>query len=236
MVLRLDGLRADYAGTPSATDGVQLELARLADHVVFQSRYSRDVFAKAGFSSPAHSVIPNGVDGNVFHPGARQPWDGRRPLRLLASSWSENPAKGHAAVAAFAALPGVELRFVGRWPAGLERGTVRVEPPMAHAALAGAYRWADAFLFPARREACPNAALEAMASGLPLLYHAEGGTAEVAAPYGVELSSDPAADLARLKNEYGALFERVRKDRVRFTISRAGGDYLTLFKGLCADR
>jgi glycosyltransferase involved in cell wall biosynthesis len=104
---------------------------------------------------------------------------------------------------------------------------------MRHEKLAEAYRWADAFLFPARREACPNAVLEARASGLPVWYHPEGGTAEIAAPYGVEQSGSPEADLERMRARHAALAARVAMDRPLFTIERPGQEYVALFSRLC---
>jgi glycosyltransferase involved in cell wall biosynthesis len=232
LVLRVDGLRDHYAGGRSAMDELQLALLPLADRIVFQSRYSLEVFRAAGYSGDGHAVIHNGVDGALFKPAEGPVWDGGRPLRLLASSWSENAGKGHAEVAAFARLPGVEVRFVGRWPKDLPSDGVRLEPPMRHAQLAEAYRWADAFLFPSRREACPNAALEALASGLPVLYHAEGGTAELVDGCGAALSGEPAADLEALRARLPELRARVRAERPRFVIARAGADYLRLFEEL----
>ena len=50
--------------------------------------------ASSASSCGSRSVIPNAVDPAIFHPPAsREPLDGRR-VRLIASSWSDNPRKG----------------------------------------------------------------------------------------------------------------------------------------------
>lgn len=231
LVLRLDGLRADYAGVDTPMDAAQLALLPLADHVVFQSRYSLDAFTRAGYCGSRHSIVTNGVDLDVFHAKGRARWDGSRPLRVLASSWSANPAKGHATIAAFSILAGVETTFIGRWAPGVAARDVRLLPPMPHAELAARYREADAFLFPGRNEACPNAVLEALASGLPVWYVASGGTRELAEGYGVELTGDHPADLARMKDGHAALQDAVLRDAGRWSIARAGRAYLDVLQG-----
>ncbi len=230
VVLRLDGLRSDYAGVDTPMDAAQLALLPLADRVVFQSRYSLDAFARAGYAGGRHDIVPNGVDLEVFHARGRARWDGVRPLRVLASSWSANPAKGHETIAAFSALPGVETTFIGRWAPGVDARNVRIQPPLAHDELAARYREADAFLFPARSEACPNAVLEALASGLPVWYAASGGTRELAEGYGVELTGDHAADLARMRDGHASLQDAVLRDAGRWSVARAGSAYLDVFQ------
>jgi len=69
-------------------------------------------------------VIPNAPDPAIFHPPSeREPLGGRR-VRVVASSWSDNPRKG---AATFEWLDEhldrdrFDLTFVGRSPVGLRR-------------------------------------------------------------------------------------------------------------------
>ena len=49
---------------------------------------------RSGSSSRPRSLIPNAVDPAIFHPpAAREPLAGRR-VRIISTSWSDNPNKG----------------------------------------------------------------------------------------------------------------------------------------------
>src|SRR5205807_5733881 len=100
VVHRLDGPLSVYRGFDNGTDRylsrVNLELA---DVTVFQSRYSLDACRALGLEFREPRVIPNAVDSAIFHPpAARAPLDGR-PVRLVATSWSDHPNKGAATLA-----------------------------------------------------------------------------------------------------------------------------------------
>ena len=72
----------------------------------------------------------------------------------------------------------------------------------APAELADLYRAADVLLLTSRREGRPNVVLEALASGLPVVATAAGGTAELlaASPFDVVTERDPQAIGARLRH------------------------------------
>jgi glycosyltransferase involved in cell wall biosynthesis len=125
----------------------------------------------------------------MFHPPAtREPLGGRR-LRLIATSWSDNPNKG---ADVFAWLDRhldrdrFELTFVGRAPAAFER--IRTVGPLASAPLAEELRRHDVYLAASQNDPCSNALLEALACGLPALYRASGGHPELVGDAGVPFS------------------------------------------------
>ena len=95
MVHRVDGPIGAYRGFDDGTDDRISELNHeLADATVFQSRYSLDKHRELGYSLRDPVVIPNAVDPTIFHePPEREPLGGRK-VRLIATSWSDNPRKG----------------------------------------------------------------------------------------------------------------------------------------------
>jgi glycosyltransferase involved in cell wall biosynthesis len=152
---------------------------------------------------PRGVLIPNGVDAQLFHPGPRAAARAalglpERGLRLLVVGHlieRKDPLLALEAARAWAARrdrsrPGepVHLNFLGRGPlqAALERaasgsGPVTVEilgerPPQE---LSHWYRAADLLLLTSSREGRPNVVLEALASGLPVVATAAGGTPEL---------------------------------------------------------
>jgi glycosyltransferase involved in cell wall biosynthesis len=192
VVHRLDGPLSVYRGFDNGTDGylsrVNLDLA---DVTVFQSRYSLDACRELGLQFREPVVIRNAVDPALFRPpAAREPLDGR-PVRLITTSWSDNPNKGAATLARLEELldpERFELTFVGRSQVAFRR--IRTVPPVPSERVAELLREHDAFVMPSRHESCSNALLEALACGLPAAYVASGGNAELVGEAGIPFADD----------------------------------------------
>ncbi|GFK95729.1 Glycogen synthase [Fundidesulfovibrio magnetotacticus] len=178
---------------------------------------SRGLAALARAFEPglAYPVIPNGVDPERYAPrqGAREPG----PMRLFFHGRVVRQKGLDVLVQALAQLPrglAWELSIAGDGPArpGLESqlralglaDRVRFLGWMDRADIALALRRADLFVFPSRDEGMPNAVLEAMASGLPVLATAISGNEDLALPGRTGLTVPPedagalAGALARL--------------------------------------
>jgi glycosyltransferase involved in cell wall biosynthesis len=86
-------------------------------------------------------------------------------------------------------------------------------------------RSADLLFFPSEEEPCPNTPIEAMASGLPVLYHPSGGTPELVGDAGVPLSADLRADLTRALGESSTLRVRALERGLELSAERAAARY-----------
>jgi glycosyltransferase involved in cell wall biosynthesis len=189
---RIDGPLASYRGFDDGTDRylsrVNLDLA---DATVFQSRYSLEASAARGLEFRDPVVIPNAVDPAIFHPpDRREPLEGRR-LRLISTSWSDNPNKGAAALALLDRQldrSRFELTFVGR--TAIDFKGARMVPPAPSQEVARLLREHDVFISPSRNDPCSNALLEALACGLPAVYLDSGGHRELVGDAGVAYEDD----------------------------------------------
>ena len=181
LLFRLDGLRQIYAPLDVQGDTKLIANLVLADYVVFQSQFGRDCFDKAQIEYPPNSrVIFNGADEQHFFPASNRPSIAkRRRLRLISNSWSTNQEKGFETIAAFSTLDGVEILHIGRWPDNVNTKNVRLLGVKQEADIGNIYRDADYLLFPSRMDTCPNVVVEALACGLPVIYHPSGGTPEL---------------------------------------------------------
>jgi glycosyltransferase involved in cell wall biosynthesis len=101
---------------------------------------------------------------------------------------------------------------------------------LASSELAEVLRTSDAMIHAAQNEPCSNALLEALASGLPVLFRRSGGNAELAEGYGIGISEDIGRDIDELRGEYGQLRERILEDRSKFLISHAAERYAEAFR------
>jgi len=160
-------------------------LWRLTRHIVCNSTALVDVMAGLGVPRDHMSFIANGVDTRRFQPG-NLPFSQREPIILCVARLVED--KDHACLLnAFAKLlghmPEARLRLVGEGP--LE---AKVRARMAQAPLAGRVellpaatdvaaccRSAKVFTLSSRQEGMPNALLEAMSGGLPIVATRVGG-------------------------------------------------------------
>src|SRR5207302_559985 len=94
VVHRVDGPVGLYRGADDGADSRIAELNReLADATILQSRYSLEAHLELGIELRDPVVVPNSVDPAIFYaPAGREPLAGRR-VRVVATSWSDNPLK-----------------------------------------------------------------------------------------------------------------------------------------------
>jgi glycosyltransferase involved in cell wall biosynthesis len=184
MVHRVDGPIGAYRGFDDGTDDRIAAINRLADATVFQSRYSLEKHVELGYDLVEPHVIMNAVDPSVFHPGDRAPFAPGGPLRLIASSWSDNPRKGGATYRRLAETLSPErfpFLFVGRSSEALRNAL----PPVSPQRLAELLRDHDAFIAASEDDPCSNSVIEALACGLPVIYRRSGGHPEIVGDAGL---------------------------------------------------
>ena len=190
---RVDGAGQDYGRTDGA-DALQKAVNSLADLTIFQSDYCRQStmskFNIIGLDGP---TIYNPVDADFFTlQGDTLPEitqiDGPR---ILTAIWSPNPRKGAWRIPLLArANPDVQFIFVGQTTFDDPAPNVHPFSAMNRDQLAAAMRSCDAFLNLSENDPCPNIVIEAMASGLPVIYAPSGGTPELVGDAGQPIHSD----------------------------------------------
>ncbi len=191
--------------------GLQRMAYRAATTVVANSQAARRMLEREGLAPASIAVIPNGIDTAAF--AARKAAVGIRTVITIANLRAE---KAHETVIGAAALlapafPEVRFRFVGDGPRrrvlealASARGLERTIEFLGHredvpALLADA----DVFVLPSRSEAFPNAAIEAMAAGLPVVASGVGGLLDLIDDGRTGLlvpPGDPEALAARLRS------------------------------------
>jgi glycosyltransferase involved in cell wall biosynthesis len=231
MVHRVDGPIGVYRGFDDGTDSRILEVNHeLADATILQSHYSLERHGELGLNLRNPIVIRNAVDPALFHPPvARESRPGSR-LRVIASSWSDNPRKGAEVLEWLDRnldFDSVELTFAGRTQARLER--IPVVGPLASAPLADLLRAQDVYLAASRDDPCSNALLEALACGLPAAFLRSGGHPELVGEAGVGFddAEELPAVFAQLRQE---LEERRAAIRV-LSLSDVADRYLEVLRG-----
>lgn len=168
-----------------------------ANHIFFQSAFCRACAVRfLGAKPDAGEILPNAVDTSEFVPKAssRPP---ERPFRFLltgkigaATSYRLTSSIEGLASARQGGLD-VELTVAGLVVPAVAnhaerladrlgvRDAIAFTGPFDRAAAPHIYRSADAYLMTKHNDPCPNVVLEALASGLPVLYSASGGVPEL---------------------------------------------------------
>ena len=180
-VHRVDGPIATYRGFDDGTDADIAAINReLADATIVQSRYSLDAHRALGIELADPRLVLNTVDPSVFHPPAEHERLAGRRVRVIATSWSDNPNKGSDVIAwldAHLDPDRYELTFAGQ--TGETFRHVRALGALPTEAVAAELRRNDVYLAPSRNDPCSNALLEALACGLPAVFRASGGHPEL---------------------------------------------------------
>jgi glycosyltransferase involved in cell wall biosynthesis len=160
-----------------------------ADHVLYQSEFSKlsaDLFL--GEPGGSWEILPNAVDVARFTPAATPPLDG--PVLLLGGDQTQE-YRLELALRVLALLrsrhPDARLLVTGRLVSPIEpladelgvRDRVFPLGEYAQRDAPGIFRRAHVLLHTKVKDPCPTLVLEAMASGLPVVYPASGGTPEL---------------------------------------------------------
>lgn len=184
-------LPADLAGYHRLTGPLIRFLWRGAAHVVANSQGLAELARQTAGDTPIF-MIPNGVDTTRFFPAGQAREAG--PVRLLFVGRVVRQKGLDVLLDALATLPpGLDytLTIVGDGPirpALAEQAArlgltarVRFSGWVSREAMPEIMRTADVFVFPSRDEGMPNAVLEAMASGVPVVATRISGNEELVA-------------------------------------------------------
>lgn len=194
LVQRIDGAATDY-GRRGDADQRQHEVSRLADLTIFQSEYCRwSTRTKFPVITQDGPVIHNPVDLVGFTPvGPTLPLLG--DTRMAAVTWSTNPKKGSAQIYELARRhPRIDFHLCGRYPDAPTLSNVHAHGVLDREQLPIVLRSCHAMVTFSENEACPNHVLEALASGLPVLYGDSGAMREVVGDAGMDVTVESFGD------------------------------------------
>lgn len=213
MVHRIDGPITIYRGQDDGSDRkIHAMNDEFADATIFQSEYSMRKHIEMGLYFRNPLVIRNTVSPQIFNSIGRCGFSLHRKTRILAASWSDNANKG------FNVYKWLEdhldwqcydFTFVGR--SNIRFKKIKMLPPMPSHELAAVMKEHDIFISGSKYESCPNVVLEALACGLPIIFHESGGTPEVVgrAGYGFTSMETIPSLLNRLVSSYESVASQI---------------------------
>ncbi|MBN2751168.1 MAG: hypothetical protein JXQ84_00515 [Rhodospirillaceae bacterium] len=212
-----------------------------ADHTVFIASWLRDlaVYQK----DTASTVILNGGDTRLFHPGSNPSWNGTEPLRFVTHHWGGNRLKGfdvYEALDRMLAEPEwkgrIDFTYIGNLPQGFAFANAHHVTPLSGPPLVKELTRHHAYITGSINEPAGMHHVEGALCGLPLLYRKSGALPEYCASFGFGFNSadEVPALIHRMMSEYSGL--RAAMANYQNTAERMSAEYLRLFDSLLADR
>lgn len=157
-------------------DSLLMEANRIADHTIFISRWLADYFVEKGFDRE-YDVVYNGCNLSHFYPKTLCDRKEDSPIKLVTHHWSDNWMKGFDLYNALDKLgrDDIEFTYVGRYNSDYQPKNTRIVSPLNGEHLGKELRKHDVYVTASRFEPCGMHHIEGSASGLPVLYHRDGG-------------------------------------------------------------
>jgi glycosyltransferase involved in cell wall biosynthesis len=211
---------------------MQKQVARqIPDLLTVSSSSAADIVTDFGVSPEQLHVVPLGVDTELFKPGPLP----RQPGRVIAIASADTPLKGVStllhAVAKLRLIRDLELQLVAKVePNGptekliAELGIsdiVHISTGLSDAGLAALFASSEVACIPSLYEGFSLPAVEAMASGTPIVASRVGALPEVLGTDGACAELVPAADVDALTWALGELLDSPEKRRRLGSAGRA---------------
>jgi glycosyltransferase involved in cell wall biosynthesis len=181
IIHRVDGPVHLIRGGDKELDDLCFDLNReLASATVIQSTWNLQNLVSSGYKPVNAVIIRNAVDEEIFNSQNRRSFSRKRKIKLISSSWSDNPRKGgpiYKWIDEHLDWNRFEYTFVGKASEHFQH--ICYVPPVSSEKLADILRQHDIYITASQNDPCSNALIEALACGLPALYLNDGGHPEL---------------------------------------------------------
>jgi len=162
-------------GKPELTELVRQSI-KFSDFLIFPSAWAKEWIGYDG----ANSLVINNAPMKIFHKFKRNT-ELTTPINLVTHHWSTNVKKGFSFYKKLDEFVGANMdfqfTFIGRIPEGFKfKNSKYIEPIGNNEHLAELMAHSDIYVTASEEEAGANHVLEAVASGLPILFHESGGS------------------------------------------------------------
>jgi len=218
IIQRLDGVYGD--DQPARRDRLARVYHDYADWVIYQTDWCKRVceYQLGVRDSTQARIIPNGVDGDVFYPGDND-YTGEQPVEFVVTGRFKRVEMLNITLAALDELQrgGVDFRLhiVAQYqhqtaPEYAGKSYAVVHGAQSMHGVAELLRRGHIYIFTDANPPCPNAVLEAAASGLPVVGFDSGSLAEML-PFGAPLLATVGGGLIKRFDDFraGALAEKL---------------------------
>lgn len=219
-------------------DKLLLIANQFADETVFISRWLKDYFVQKGFSK-SNKIIYNGCDSSHFYPQKNlENKKVQTPIKIVTHHWSDNWMKGFDAYKYLDQLceknpDKYQFTYIGRYAKEYSPKATNLVKPLYGKELGDELRKHDVYVTASRWEPCGMHHIEGASSGMPIIYHKDGGgIVEGCEPHGISFSSinQLAEKLDYAIGNYNEIISKI--DYKFLSFERCLNDYLKLIQSI----
>ena len=206
---------------------------KLACATIFQSKWSYDMNILLGYKPKEPSyIIPNSVDADIFNSKNRTVWEPypKRKTKLISSAWANNQRKGyktHDWLDKHLDFDRFEYTFIGNVFKDSRFSNVHIMEPLGSEELGILLKSYDIYIAASYLEPCSNALIEALVSGLPVIYQRGSGHDDLVGEAGLGYNSSDEIPglLNKVTNDYKFYQSRIKVE----TMASISERYLAVF-------
>lgn len=218
IIHRIDGPVHLYRGKDKDIDDKIMQINKdYATTTVVQSEFTYRALKNTGYNPVNPIIIRNGVNPSIFNRNSKVEFSNNRKIKLISSSWSNNPRKGGAIYAWLDKnlnFNRFEYKFVGRLSEKLSN--IEVIEPVPSEKLSFYLKSSDIYITASENDPCSNALIEALACGLPSIYLKSGGHPEIVqfGGMGFDKASEIPEILEKIINNYDHFQFCIKTDNI----------------------
>jgi glycosyltransferase involved in cell wall biosynthesis len=203
-----------------------IKLLNIADLVIFQSEYQKNIFIKAGYKNKNFEIIHNGAS-RVFWLNKKSKNKKLHKIRLVSMTASERKTKKHDLIAKLSIDNNFEIIHIGRWPKSVNAKNVILKGELDIQRIKKIFSNSDYFFHPAIHDPCPNVIFEAICSGLPVIYNiGPGSSKEIVGICGFGFNEKYIFQISNIARDMlSQLQENVFRERHKYLIDYSAKKY-----------
>ena len=197
-------------------DNLVLYKNKFADYTVFISKWLSEYYINIGFDKE-YEIIYNACNRNIFFPTKNKKLGNK--INLVTHHWSNNWMKGFDIYNELDKIlednRNITFTYIGRYYDGYTPKNTKLIPPLYGKELGAKLRTFDIYITASRWEPCGMHHIEGACSGLPVLFHRDGGGInESCQYYGVKYSDITSLleAINEIKNDYEEYRNKIRYD------------------------
>lgn len=192
VVHRIDGPIHLIRGYDREKDELCFDLnQKFASVTVLQSAWTYQKITEMGYKPVYPVIIHNAVDSDIFYPGDAKTFNRENKIKLISTSWSDNPRKGgpfYRWIDKNLDWSRFDYTFVGN--VSEKFACIKHIPPVPSEELADLLRRHDIYITASKNDPCSNALIEALSCGLPAIYYDDGGHPELVSTGGLPFRTE----------------------------------------------